>query len=80
MKYETLSTHHVDYGRNKFLELTIKKIVPDNSKFVNIAKGYYTPSGDRRYQRGIGFPFEEELISQLIDKLDEIKKESEDED
>ncbi|MFC2154742.1 hypothetical protein ACFLRC_04605 [Candidatus Altiarchaeota archaeon] len=77
MKYETITTHYIDYGRNKFLEISKKKILPEDNEFINIAKGYYTPKGDRRYQRGIGFPLQEEIISDLVEKLELIKQEKE---
>ena len=34
MKYETTATHYVNYGRNKFLEITRKKIIPEGTEFV----------------------------------------------
>ncbi len=73
MKFETLTTYYVDYGRNKFLELSKKKTVSGGAKFVNISKGYYTNSGERRYQRGIGFPLAGDVISQIIEKLELIE-------
>jgi hypothetical protein len=57
MEYETLLSEYVDYGRNKFIEISKKKVVSENAVFLNISKGYYTPEGGRRYQRGIGFHF-----------------------
>ena len=77
MKYETLSEHYVKYGRNKFLEVTLKKIAAEEeTEFINIAKGYYTPEGEKRYQRGIGFPADKDLLSSLADTLSGISKES----
>ena len=75
MEYETVAVQHVDYGRNKFLEVTRKRIPSESSEFINIAKGYYTTNGERRYQRGIGFPIEDALIEELIEKLRVISKE-----
>jgi len=46
-----------------------KKVVPENAVFLNISKGYYAPNGMKRYQRSIGFPPEEEIITGLIEKL-----------
>jgi hypothetical protein len=69
MEYETILSEYVDYGRNKFIEISKKKVVPENAVFLNISKGYYTPDGSKRYQRGIGFPPEEEIVNGLIEKL-----------
>ncbi len=76
MEYETVAVEHVDYGRNKFLEVTRKRILSEDSEFINIAKGYYTPKGDRRYQRGIGFPINEELIEALVATLRRLSKDA----
>ena len=72
MEYETISSEYVDYGRNKFIEVSKKRVMPDNAVFLNISKGYYTPEGEKRYQRGIGFPPEAEIVNGLIDKLNVI--------
>jgi hypothetical protein len=69
MEYETILSEYVEYGRNKFIEISKKKVVPENAVFLNISKGYYTPDGNKRYQRGIGFPPEEAIVTGLIDKL-----------
>jgi hypothetical protein len=75
MEYETISSEYLDYGRNKFLEMSKKKPLPDGEIFLNISKGYYTPEGERRYQKGIGFPNDKEFVKELIDKLKKISKE-----
>lgn len=72
MKYETIVSEYVDYGRNKFLEVAKKKVLPDEAIFLNISKGYYTPEGEKRYQGGLGFPDEKELVENLIKKLQTI--------
>jgi hypothetical protein len=73
MEYETILSEYVDYGRNKFIEVSKKCVKPDNAVFVNISKGYYTQEGSKRYQRSIGFPPEEAIINGLIEKLQNIK-------
>jgi hypothetical protein len=75
MEYETLASEYLDYGRNKFLELSKKKPLPDGEVFLNLSKGYYTPEGERRYQKGIGFPNDEKFVKELVDKLKKISGE-----
>jgi len=75
MEYETIVSEYLDYGRNKFLEMSKKKPLPDGEIFLNISKGYYTPEGERRYQKGIGFPDDKEFVKKLIGKLQKISKE-----
>ncbi|MBD3388484.1 MAG: hypothetical protein GF416_05380 [Candidatus Altiarchaeales archaeon] len=69
MEYETIASEYVDYGRNKFIEVSKKRVKPDNAVFLNISKGYYLPDGERRYRGGIGFPPEEDIVNGLIEKL-----------
>ncbi len=69
MEYETIAIETLDYGKNKFLEVSKKKAMPDENVFLNISKGYYTPDGEKRYQRGIGFPDDAEFVSQLVEQL-----------
>jgi hypothetical protein len=72
MEYETIVSEYVDYGRNKFLEISKKKVKPDETIFLNISKGFYTPEGEKRYQRGIGFPNEQDIVNNLIAKLQSV--------
>ena len=69
MEYKTLEANYVEYGNNKFLEISKKKVEPEGNVFLNISKGYYTPEGERRYQRGIGFPDDKAVVEQLIEKM-----------
>jgi hypothetical protein len=69
MEYQTIASEYVDYGRNKFLEISKKKVASDNTVFLNISQGFYTPEGERRYQRGIGFPNEKKVVDHLVEKL-----------
>ena len=75
MEYQTIMSEYVDYGRNKFLEISKKKIMPDETVFLNISKGFYTPEGEKRYQRGIGFPDEHAIVDSLIEKLQAVANE-----
>jgi hypothetical protein len=74
MEYETLSSEYLDYGRNKFLEISKKRPLPEGEIFLNISKGYCTPEGERRYQKGIGFPNNKEFVKEFMEKLKKISK------
>jgi len=69
MEYETITSEYVEYGRNKFIEVSKKRVNPEGAVFLNISKGYYAPDGQKRYQRGIGFPPEGNIVGDLINKL-----------
>jgi hypothetical protein len=72
MDYETLKSEYVNYGRNKFIEISKKRVTSENAVFLNISKGYYTPDGDKRYHRGIGFPPEDAIVDGILGKLRDV--------
>ncbi|OYT27473.1 MAG: hypothetical protein B6U97_01485 [Candidatus Altiarchaeales archaeon ex4484_96] len=69
MEYETIKSEDIEYRGNKFLEVSRKKALPDGNIFLNISKGYYTPEGDKRYQKGVGFPADDDFVKDLINKI-----------
>lgn len=72
MDYETISAQYVEYRKNKFIEIAKKKIASEDVVFINISKGYVTPTGVKRYQKSIGFPPEEDIVTGIIEKLGQI--------
>ena len=81
MKFETIRSEYVEYG-NKFIEISRKKVEGDEAEndgeeFLNISKGYYTPTGEKRYKGGLGFPVDSELVREITDKLNTIVSEKE---
>jgi hypothetical protein len=75
MEYETIASEYVDYGRKKFIEISKKRLLTENNEnavFLNISKGFYTTTGEKRYRGGIGFPPEEEIVNGIIEKLQSV--------
>ena len=81
MKFETIRSEYVEYG-NKFIEISRKRVEGgdaenEGEEFLNISKGYYTPTGEKRYKGGLGFPVDLELVGQISDILNSMVSESE---
>ena len=81
MKFETIKSEYVEYG-NKFIEISRKRVEGgdaenEGEEFLNISKGYYTPTGEKRYKGGLGFPVDLELVGQISDILNSMVSESE---
>lgn len=76
VEYETLKEGRVDYGRNKFVEVSTRKIKdkPDQAPFVNLMKGYYDDQGNKKYNKGFGFPKDPKLIDGIIAELQKHKE------
>lgn len=49
--FETISAEKMAYGKNNFLEVSVKKATNNNgeTKFVSIARGYFRDDGTERY-------------------------------
>lgn len=69
VEYESIKCEYIDYGVNKFIEVSRKKAMPDEAEFINISKGYYNHENEKRYQGGLGFPTDKEFITKLSDAL-----------
>lgn len=67
--YEVVETEFIDYGANKFIEVSIKKVIPGDDEFISISKGHYSHKKDRRYQGAVGFPINKELVNQITKTL-----------
>lgn len=71
--YEVVKTETVNYGVNKFIE--ISKKIPKNEdgtqgqEFISISKGYYTPNGEKRYKEGLGFPSDAKVAGDILEKI-----------
>lgn len=73
VRYDALKTETVNYGNNKFLEIS-RKIAKqaeedEGNEFVSISKGYYALDGQKKYKGGLGFPNDVKLIEEIIEKL-----------
>jgi len=73
VRYDVVKTETVNYGNNKFLEIS-RKIAKqseseEGNEFVSISKGYYAPDGQKRYKGGLGFPSDSKLIDDIVEKL-----------
>jgi hypothetical protein len=74
VKFETIETKEIKFGRNKFIEVARKKaITPEGeNEFISISKGFFTPSGQRRFRNSLGFPADDEVKNGLIEALQTI--------
>lgn len=70
-EFQTSKVEIIDYGRNNFIEIALKKAIDEQGKespFISISKGWYPAQGEgRRYKQALGFPAESELIQKFDD-------------
>jgi hypothetical protein len=74
VKFETLKSEEINFGRNNFLEIARKVAKVENSEneFIQIARGFFAPDGSRRYKKTIAIPDNKELKEFIAEKIVEI--------
>ena len=74
VEFETIKAEEVKFGRNHFIEISLRKVVTDGgeNEFIAISRGYYHPDGSKRWRASITLPSEKdkrEKIAKLIKSL-----------
>ncbi|NOZ82097.1 MAG: hypothetical protein GXO63_03015 [Candidatus Micrarchaeota archaeon] len=74
VEFEVLETKEIRFGNNKFVEVARKKAkTPEGeSEIISISKGFFTPSGEKRFKTGLGFEAKREVIDDIINALKEV--------
>jgi len=74
VKFETLKSEEINFGRNNFLEITRKvaKMEKSENEFIQIARGFFAPDGSRRYKKTIAIPDNKELREFIAEKIVQI--------
>ncbi len=77
VEYKTISMEEIKYGENKFIEVSRKVVVSEDGEreVISISKGYIDPSNNRKYQKGLGFPFDMNIIEGLSNALKRVSGE-----
>lgn len=74
VEFETIEAKEIKFGNNKFLEIARKKAkTPEGeTEIISISKGFFTPTGQKRFKNSLGFPAEKEIINGLVESLSSI--------
>ncbi|MCD6414174.1 MAG: hypothetical protein J7L23_00920 [Candidatus Diapherotrites archaeon] len=74
VEYTTIKAEEIKYGTNNFIEVARKEV--NGNYFISLSKGYFTPDGQRRYKRGLGFPDEGGIAKSLADSVLKMSEDS----
>ena len=74
VEYTTIRAEEIKYGTNNFIEVARKEV--NGNYFISLSKGYFTPDGQRRYKRGLGFPDEGGIAKSLADSILKMSEDS----
>ncbi|NPA38349.1 MAG: hypothetical protein GXN99_00975 [Candidatus Nanohaloarchaeota archaeon] len=68
VKFETLSSEEIKFGKNNFIEIARKKAIDENGEereFISISRGYVTNDGAKKYKSNIALPLDEEFMNKF---------------
>ena len=73
VEFKTLDRREVQYGTNKFVEISSKKAITEDGDvpFISLSKGYYEEDM-RRYKQTLTLPHNQEIITNVIDNLESL--------
>lgn len=76
VEFETLNTREINYGTNKFIEVSKKKAITEDGEdvfFMSLAKGYYAGEG-KKYKQTLTLPYNPEVVKDVINGLESLIK------
>lgn len=71
VRFETLSSEKIPFGKNNFLEVARKKAITEDgvNEFISVSRGYYLPDGSEKYKKSITIPDDPSIKSFVIDRI-----------
>ena len=71
VRFETLNSEKIPFGKNNFLEVARKKAITDDgvSEFISVSRGYYLPDGSEKYKKSITIPDDPEIKSFVTERI-----------
>ena len=74
VKFETIKGEEIKFGNSKFLEVARKKAITDEGEreFISISSGFFTNTGEKRYNKSFTVPLDENVIKFVAEKLREV--------
>ncbi len=75
VEFETIKAKETKFGKNNFLEIARKKAKTETgeNEFFSISRGFFTPTGERRYKKSVALPVDAEVLDFVINSLNELK-------
>ncbi len=68
VRFETLSSEEIKFGKNNFIEVARKKAIDENGderEFISISRGYTTLEGAKKYKANIALPLDDEFMNKF---------------
>jgi len=74
VQFETIKSEEIKFGNNNFIEIARKKAITDEGEntFISLSRGFFTPTGDKRYRKSFTIPLDENVVEFISEKLKEV--------
>ena len=74
VRFETLKSEEMRFGRNKFIEVARKRAITQEgeNEFISLSRGFYTRSGKKRYRSNFALPINDEVVAFVVEKIREM--------
>lgn len=74
VEFITVKQKEIKFGTNNFVEIANKKAITNEGEkpFLSITRGYYTEDKSKKFTKAISFPFEGNLITKVMDAINEM--------
>lgn len=74
VRFETLNSEKIPFGKNNFLEVARKKAITDDgvSEFISVSRGYYLPDGSEKYKKSITIPDDPSIKSFVTERISKL--------
>ena len=75
IKFETIKSQEVKFGRNNFIEIARKKAVTtqgDANEFIAISRGFFGRDGMKRFKRSLTIPDDVDVIDFICKNVKEM--------
>ncbi len=72
--FETLKSEEIKFGNSNFLEVARKKAISEDgeNEFLSISRGFFSPTGEKRYRKSFTIPLNDEVIDFVVKTLKKV--------
>ncbi len=76
VEFETLKSKDVKFGKNSFIEISIRRVKTPigENEFIAISRGYYLPDNTKRWRASIALPNEKDKREKIADIIKSLNK------
>ncbi|MEM3397247.1 MAG: hypothetical protein QW620_06740 [Thermoplasmata archaeon] len=72
VKFETLKSEKISFGKNNFIEIARKKATTKDgtvNEFITVSRGFVRQDGSERYKSAVTIPDDPEIKNQIAEKI-----------